>query len=665
MHCQWQRVHLGRNTPSSKKAAHAIKIDGLVAKLVNPQPTLADHVVVAPPATLPAAIPSYGQGNAEPYTETWKRQGKVAPGSWLPFPASLEPQEPAPLQDQMASPEGGATNEEPNYETEADRHYLESIRTVHRFGDSQDVHNAPQSLFAPSRLREAPLEHELLQRLLSTHEADNLLNTYRHMSHSYPFVIVPPGTSAHQLYQEKPMLLLAMMTAASSQDHTQQMALDVIFRRELAERTIISPRRTLGYHFVFSHKTQQIFFLHHLVIGLALDIGLHRDYQPLHFPHRPKPRPLDPRDQRERERAFLGCYYLSSTIGAGLQKPNLLKHAPYMTEWAQNLRDVREYDSDEAIYYLITLRRLDDQIQETLFSETTKDLPLSDTRTLMHVKFIQSQLDAWKRESQTAGAQRCKLVPFLTAVTGCSFLAVLTLSSSFTEMLLHNVALRPDANEKRPGGMDSTQMQSLVCAFEAGKRFLDALLAVPTDEYHLISFPEWMRLPTVIMTVAKMCMPSINNMTPGWDSKTAQDRVRLDVCLEALCYRMQSFSTFDKSKQTHPDFWHAMRFIHDLTRTWFLRKSKPFASAQPAPSTATGDAVASEQSGLALATPGSGHALSNPGVDVASMFEHPGSAIDDADPFAFLKDMDIDMEQVFDMSIWGDDMYNGMGFGDG
>lgn len=63
---------------------------------------------------------------------------------------------------------------------------------------------------------------------------------------------------------------------------------------------------------MFSHKTQQIFFLHHLVIGLALDIGLHRDYQPLNFPHRPKPTPPTPSERRERERAFLGCYYLSS-----------------------------------------------------------------------------------------------------------------------------------------------------------------------------------------------------------------------------------------------------------------------------------------------------------------------------------------------------------------
>jgi hypothetical protein len=162
------------------------------------------------------------------------------------------------------------------------------------------------------------------------------------------------------------------------------------------------------YHFVFSHKTQQIFFLHHLVIGLALDIGLHQDYQPLNFPHRPKPPLPSPQDQRERQRAFLGCYYLSSMIGAGLQKPNLLKHTSHMAEWARNLRQEREYESDETISHLVTLRQLDDQVQDTLFTGPATDLPLSDTRTLMHIRFLEGQLDTWRRESQHAGERRCK-----------------------------------------------------------------------------------------------------------------------------------------------------------------------------------------------------------------------------------------------------------------
>lgn len=102
-------------------------------------------------------------------------------------------------------------------------------------------------------------------------------------------------------------------------------------------------------------------------------------------------------------------YWLTSTrIAAGLQKPSLLKHTAQMTEWARDLQYEREYDSDESIIYLVSLRQIDDQVQETLFSANSIELSLSDTRTLMHVRFLEGQLDVWKRESQCVGAQRCK-----------------------------------------------------------------------------------------------------------------------------------------------------------------------------------------------------------------------------------------------------------------
>jgi hypothetical protein len=426
------------------------KIDGLFAKLVSPQVPLPVHGSAEPSLPRASGVQPPVQGDLSSWPKTWKKQGTIAPGSWIPLPNSFEQNDSrdgeSPAQSTRSAEE---THEQPNYDTEADRQYFEKIRSVHNFGDGGDLNSAPQSLFQPSKAQEPPLEHALVQQLLNTQEADTLLNEYRKMSQSFPFVIAPPGISAHELHRERPMLFLAMIIAASWQDHMRQMSLDVVFRRELAERTIITPKRTLGlvqsvlvylswcvmnlmytheadmnrYHYIFSHKTQQIFFLHHLVIGLALDIGLHRDYQPMNFPSRPKPKAPSPQDQRERERAFLGCYYLSSTyvsvcvhfccanttrIGAGLQKPNLLKHAPYMTEWAQNLKAVREYESDETISHLITLRQIDDQVQDNLFSAGTKDLPLSDARTLMHVRFLESQLYMWKRDSQDAGAERCK-----------------------------------------------------------------------------------------------------------------------------------------------------------------------------------------------------------------------------------------------------------------
>jgi hypothetical protein len=434
------------------------------------------------------------------------------------------------------------------------------------------------------------------------------------------------------------------------------------------------------YHFVFSHKSQQIFFLHHLVIGLALDIGLHKDYQPLNFPHRPKPTPPSPQERRERERAFLGCYYLSSTyvhvshldplytnkvrIGAGLQKPNLLKHTSCMTEWAQNLKNDREYDTDETICHLITLRQLDDQVQDTLYSATAVNLPLSDARTLMHVRFLENQLDAWKSESQGAGAQRCEPASN-TNVSNLSVdkALVLNLSSSFTDMLLHNVALRTSTSEDSLPTVGSTQLNALLSALEAGKLYFDSLLSFPLEEYYLISFSEWMRLPTVLLTVARLCMPSDAHVAIGWDFKAAQERVRLDLCLEALCYRMQQLSTYDRGKQSHPDFWYAMRVINDLTKNWYMRKIKPPSSSHLASNGSTGPAgpcpTPSSDSSLPNFSMGMGM-----GMDMGNTGMHMGE-YDDGDPFAFVKDLDVDMEQFFDMGIWGDESYNGMGFGGG
>jgi hypothetical protein len=396
-----------------------------------------------------------GDSVVGPWSETWKKQRTVGPGSWLPFPASFEPRDAPPEQVLDHVPEQPPAQtaqgtQQVNEDGDADRQYIERIRTIHSFGDAEDVHNAPEGLFQPSKKRETPIEHSLVQQLLHTHEADVLLDSYRQMSASFPFVIVAPSVTAQELYQEKPMLLLAMIMAASSQDHQRQMSLDTIFRKELAERTIITPRRTLGL--VQSVLVYLSWYVTHL------DANAHSSRQQVSFclqsqnstdilltsscyragpRHRSSPRlpaitlssPTEACTAKSRGSArarasvpwvllsfFDACARRPSyshvltlgRIGAGLQKPNLLKHTSYMTEWAQNLRNEREYDSDETISHLITLRQLDDQVQDTLYSDNAINLPLSDARTLMHVRFLESQLDAWKRDSQAAGAQRCK-----------------------------------------------------------------------------------------------------------------------------------------------------------------------------------------------------------------------------------------------------------------
>ena len=80
-----------------------------------------------------------------------------------------------------------------------------------------------------------------------------------------------------------------------------------------------------------------------------------------------------------------------------------------MTGWAQDLKSYGEFATDEVLGHLVSLRQLDDQVQDTLFTGATREAGLTDTRVVMHIRFLQTQLAAWKRDSEGVQCQRSKL----------------------------------------------------------------------------------------------------------------------------------------------------------------------------------------------------------------------------------------------------------------
>lgn len=79
-----------------------------------------------------------------------------------------------------------------------------------------------------------------------------------------------------------------------------------------------------------------------------------------------------------------------------------------MTGWAQELKDQGEFATDEVLGHLISLRQLDDEVQETLFTGSEAQAQLADARVVMHIRFLETRLDAWKRDSEGATCQRSK-----------------------------------------------------------------------------------------------------------------------------------------------------------------------------------------------------------------------------------------------------------------
>jgi hypothetical protein len=93
-------------------------------------------------------------------------------------------------------------------------------------------------------------------------------------------------------------------------------------------------------------------------------------------------------------------------LSVALMKPNLLKYTEYMGRIGQQLTYEREYESDDAISRLISLRRIDDQIYEYMNGEETADLPITDSRIYMNMRFMETQLEDWKINNTISGMSK-------------------------------------------------------------------------------------------------------------------------------------------------------------------------------------------------------------------------------------------------------------------
>ncbi|KAF2482398.1 hypothetical protein BDY17DRAFT_324684 [Neohortaea acidophila] len=426
---------------------------------------------------------------------------------------------------------------------------LDELAHIHDFSTS--VPRAPSP--TPPSTASGP---DIFRGLVSEERLEELLDEYRPMSSAFPFVPVKPSEQVCTLRSSKPMLLLAIAAAASSKDRALQAALDQRYREELASHTIIAPRKSTGlvqsllvylawYHHFFSHKTQNIFPLLQLLIGLVIDVGLHQDKG------RKALVETSLEQQRERDRALLGCYFLSSTISAALRKTALFKKPDIFEACLLRLREGAEFESDATIETLVSWRHLDDQVNELcqkLRSQTSVS-PDEDLRS------VDANMHHYHQD--------------LAGNIGNDVVRTPELLFYFAKMELCNAVVQYGndlGDSSRTAEYNS--IKTIEC-LDAGRSFLETLLEHSVHVYHQIPFVVWMRLPLIIITLTAL------TLSP--DAAAPDRSIRLELYLEALCSRMQTLTTCCPPHQPLPDFWKAMFVIMDQARTWYVSRARSLA----------------------------------------------------------------------------------------
>lgn len=187
-------------------------------------------------------------------------------------------------------------------------------------------------------------------------------------------------------------------------------------------------------------------------------------------------------------------------------------------------------------------------------------------------------------------------VPIAHDILICSVIVLKDISYDFVNMELHSIGLRmtpgPSMSPNDFGAADSANyLDLLFSCLECGKSYLEKLLSMPTAQYRQLSFIQWMRLPYVLIIISKLSFPSPMHTAVHWNVRTAQERVRLDLYIESLCYRMQSITTSGALPHSNPDFFLSLKMILERTRDWYVRKTR-------SPAATTGEGEANEESPL-------------------------------------------------------------------
>lgn len=200
------------------------------------------------------------------------------------------------------------------------------------------------------------------------------------MADFFPFVTLPKDVPCRDLVIQRPVLTLAVITAATSESISLQMTLSREFRKVIMVK-IMNGQKDLDvlqgilvflawHHHYMDAQSVSIPMLLQLAIGMAHDLGLdnisHATRSPLFKG--------DPRE-REAKRAYLGCYYLAASLSSlepGKTRP--ISYTSNLRRYAADLATAWDHKSDAVLPVLIDMCQFTEDVEETFQASSEQAL---------------------------------------------------------------------------------------------------------------------------------------------------------------------------------------------------------------------------------------------------------------------------------------------------
>ncbi|KAJ5853350.1 hypothetical protein N7534_005893 [Penicillium rubens] len=420
----------------------------------------------------------------------------------------------------------------------------------------------------------------LLECGLSLDAADGFLSRFRTMTSYFPFFAVPSHATLLTMCKKRPFALVAALAAATSSDKKLQKSLGDKFRTCALHAVMVHNERSLDllngilvylawYHFYYIPKKEQFNQLLHIAIGMVGDMGL--NLRPaeamnrkigLRLTHYHKfSTPSANHDEffsGEARRAYLGCFYLSRTIGWLTRKPNSIPFQSYMLECAGSLGQELEYPTDALLLPLIQLQNIAEVNHHRLSTvgNTIRD-HMDGLDLEMKVQSFQAEFKQWEHS-----------LPLVWQQPNGMSLACEVAVMHVYEMDLVNVSptkmrQRVDSLKDPPTSSFTSQsrLEVLFLCLKSAGQLAQNFLSIPTSEYGSLSYTEWSGITYAIFVIYRLTVgiPQLRD----WDVRVARTTVDFDCVLDAFCNRFNSISLGDEAILENGDLFSVMGSIFE------------------------------------------------------------------------------------------------------
>ncbi|KAI1390648.1 uncharacterized protein F4822DRAFT_393909 [Hypoxylon trugodes] len=379
---------------------------------------------------------------------------------------------------------------------------------------------------------------------VSPAEAEEILRSFRDQYiEFFPFVYIPPETTAAQLQQSRPFLWLNIV-AVCCKNQQRKLALGHKIREHLAQRMLIDLDRNidlllgllayLGWAMHHFNGKPYINACAGLALSVVTDLRLDKApqenyYKELHCfkPSYPYPKiPFSSTRSNEERRATLACFIIVTSISNFL-RTQTMRWTAHMEDSLQKLASRPESPQDEVLVAMVKAYKVQEEVaQITWRTVEPPGNPMSlKAPPAIYVKALRANLEAIKKD----------LPPSLQdnkVVTSHIYAAEL----SIADMSLWHVSPWLTTNPAKPAtigstgcsGIDLGKLDAYYTSLQASKACLENFMSFRPDQVMCFSFFPTLHFGRSAQTLYRLMVVD----DPEWDRNIVKNSIDLMAVME-------------------------------------------------------------------------------------------------------------------------------------